>query len=182
MAKTNLKKCKLCGTEFKLYVHGGRPEQEYCSRKCSGLAQRKSTICVCKNCGKEFEVHTCHLGTKHMGNFCSIDCCTQSKGTIPKGKVGGDGLYVDSQGYTQIYIDSNRRHVKLHRHIMEQRLGRQLKPFEHVHHINGERSDNRIDNLEVWVVRHPAGYREDLIAENLKLKTLVSQLRTCVEA
>ena len=69
-----------------------------------------------------------------------------------------------------------------HRMVMEQKLGRHLLPDEIVHHINRNKSDNRPENLEVWNKTHPNGSRDDLIAENLKLKTLVSQLRTCVEA
>lgn len=37
----------------------------------------------------------------------------------------------------------------LHRHLMEQHLGRALTRSEHVHHINGDRHDNRMENLQV---------------------------------
>jgi hypothetical protein len=37
----------------------------------------------------------------------------------------------------------------LHRHLMEQQLGRPLAAGEHVHHKNGDRYDNRLENLEV---------------------------------
>ena len=48
---------------------------------------------------------------------------------------------------------------------MEDYLGRPLLPEENVHHINGVRHDNRIENLELWNTVQPSGQRvEDKLA------------------
>jgi len=53
---------------------------------------------------------------------------------------------------------------------MEQALGRKLLPHETVHHRNGDRLDNRIENLELWSTRNPKGQRvEEKIAHAIDL-------------
>jgi hypothetical protein len=51
-------------------------------------------------------------------------------------------------GYFRININGKR--ILHHRYIMEQSIGRKLTKNERVHHINGIRTDNRIENLELF--------------------------------
>jgi len=61
----------------------------------------------------------------------------------------------NGSGYTLIFIGkgepctNHNGYMYEHRYIMENSLGRKLEKNEHVHHINGNRSDNRIENLIV---------------------------------
>jgi len=65
---------------------------------------------------------------------------------------------INQYGYIVI---PNPRGGQMHQHrlIMEKHLGRQLEKHEKVHHLNGIRTDNRIENLELWTTAHPIGSR-----------------------
>lgn len=74
------------------------------------------------------------------------------------------GRIKDKHGYILIW-NPDHPHCKSagymheHRLVMSESLGRYLTSKETVHHKNGDRSDNRIENLELWSKSHPAGQR-----------------------
>lgn len=90
-----------------------------------------------------------------------------------KGKRGcawKGGRIKDNFGYIQIWKPDHPNcksagYIHEHRLVMSEFLGRQLQKNENIHHKNGIRDDNRIENLELWTKSQPSGQRkEDLIS------------------
>lgn len=84
---------------------------------------------------------------------------------VGNGKTGeirrsGDRYY-DDEGYVWI-VQERGAAITEHKLVMQQHLERELvsgKFYENVHHINGVKDDNRIENLELWAVYPIAGQR-----------------------
>ena len=102
---------------------------------------------ICLRCKEEFISHS-----HHHQKFCSISCAVMYN---PPNKVGRlssrwkGGRHIDCDGYWRTLIIGLRKYIPEQRKIMERYLERKLKPGEIVHHINGIKNDNRMENLRL---------------------------------
>lgn len=161
MASRATRVCEHCS---KIYYGLG---ERFCSMKCyhehaHPVPSRK----VCEHCEKEFDVpyEKANNSYRHGVKFCSISCANEHQRT----------WYIDKHGYrcTSRTVNGKQRQCYEHREVMELHLGRKLLPTETVHHKNAIRSDNRIENLELWTGRHGKGARvSDRIANAVRLLT-----------
>lgn len=92
----------------------------------------------------------------------------QPRKPTAEGWVGKDGYRI---------VRRNGQKIGEHRAVMSDYLGRDLFPGETVHHINGDRLDNRIENLELWSTSQPPGQR---VEDKLKwAHELIATYQTC---
>lgn len=113
--------------------------------------------CLCE-CGN---THVVRTGNLNSGKTISCGCYLRKKGASWRS--------VDRNGYVIIRRPEHpnaRSNGSIFEHtfVMSEHLGRPLLPHENVHHKNGIRDDNRIENLELWSTSQPSGQRvEDKI-------------------
>ena len=79
--------------------------------------------------------------------------------TEPVKEFGEFKPYTDPRSGYVYQPRAGKRAILQHRLVMEEHIGRELLPHETVHHVNGIRDDNRIENLELWSKSQPSGQR-----------------------
>lgn len=151
------KRLGMCGMHYQRFRAVGNAGEVQSRR------ESREGICMVPDCGKPIvakrlcAMHRWRL--KHHGDL----------GEAISMRPGG-GRLKRRDGYISVHTPDHPNangdgRVLEHRLVMEQMLGRRLRPFENVHHRNGVRDDNRPENLELWTKPQAAGQRvADLVA------------------
>lgn len=139
-----------CFTKDKQKHDGLRPNCKMCAHRwalLNGKVRFKEVLSVdykrCTKCRKvKLKTDFLHDRQKKDGFYSSCkDCVRKKNGTTNIRTTKNHHL---SSGYI---TKSNCQRV--HRMLMEKKIGRKLEFYECVHHINGNKLDNRIENLQV---------------------------------
>lgn len=140
--------CERCGKRVKRKPSQIR-DHTFCSFACRD--EGRSAVIPCRTCGKLVRMPKCKV-RRH--NYCSNKCLGEAQEGAGS-PVWKGGRIIDKSGYVMIGNKdhphaSGNGYVREHRLVMEKKIGRYLRPEEVVHHENGVKDDNRIENLKLF--------------------------------
>lgn len=120
----------------------------------SRLQPRHRNKLTCVHCEVEFEVADWEI--REERRYCSASCWQKHRFSIPELHPRWKGGLVNRDRMPYIVVRRGGYYLYEHRVVVEKHLGRRLSSEEVVHHINGDKKDNRIENLEVMSQREHA--------------------------
>lgn len=109
-----------------------------------GSMKKQFTTKTCRICGVEFQPK------RPTQALCSRQCSAANGSRVASDTVDQWAKRLPqttTAGYVRVWDALRRKYVYEHRLVMERYIGRSLRRGEVVHHINENRSDNRVDNL-----------------------------------
>jgi len=156
-------KCDTCRKEFKRrYFDANRSKHHFESLKCYN--KWKSKNCLGENNPFFSKHHTMETKEKISENKIGLNCGKDNSNW-------NGGIKKDSYGYILILKPDHpftfkSHYISKHHLVMEKHLGRYLKPEEVVHHKNGIKDDNRIENLMLFINKNEhVKYHHKLLRE-----------------
>ena len=153
LRETNDRYCSVAECLDQHFAKGFCKRHYHLWRKNGPPNETGRRLCSVDGCGRlEISRTFCNLHYKRFRKDGEPGLPAPVRQRFGQGTVTPDGYRRVMQG---------GRYKGEHRVVMEQALGRTLKPYEHIHHRNGDRLDNRLENLELWISGHPVGRRLD---------------------
>ncbi len=133
-------KCKECKKRFKgIPSEVKRGKSAYCSRKCYFVWRKKQRKITCSGCDTLFERNNIKR------KYCSYKCWLSWNRRTRIARLKGT-RYQLNRGYVDIVNDEGKT-MPEHKYIWEKYKGKIPKGWL-IHHLNGIRDDNRIENLQ----------------------------------